>query len=61
MCARVCVGGERHVYRVLVGKRLFVRSRCRWKDNIDMIYKKQSRRAGTGFIRLRIGRSDKLL
>jgi hypothetical protein len=37
------------------GKRLCGRSRCRWKDNIGMTFRKKSGRTWTGFIWLRRG------
>jgi hypothetical protein len=30
------MGEKRNVYRLLVGKRQLIRTRCRWKDNIKM-------------------------
>ena len=59
------MGEKSNAYRVLVGKperkRPLLRYRCRWKDNIKMYLTVKDGTAGTGFIWLRIGTSNRLL
>jgi hypothetical protein len=54
------VGDGRGVYRVFMGKyegkRLLERHRCRWKDNIKMIFRKWDVRVWIGLGWLRIDR-----
>jgi hypothetical protein len=60
-----CMGEERKVCRVLVGKpegkRQVERPRCRWEDGIRMILGKLAGRVLSGFNWLRIGASGGLL
>jgi hypothetical protein len=59
------MGEERGVHRVLVGKpegkRLLVRPRCRWEDNIKMDVQKLEVVVGTGWSWLRIGTAGRHL
>jgi hypothetical protein len=50
------MGERRNAYRLLVGKRMLGRPRCRWVDNIRM-----DRVMWTGLIWLRIGTGGQLL
>jgi hypothetical protein len=59
------IGDRRGVYCVLVGKpegkRPFGRSRCRWKDKINMDLQEVGWEAWTGLMWLRIGTGGGLL
>ena len=59
-----CTEDMRGVYRVLVGrpveKRLRVRPRRRWEDNIKVDLREGDGKAWTGVIWFRIGASDRL-
>jgi hypothetical protein len=57
-----CTGEKRNIYGVLVckheGRRLLVRPRHRWKDNIKMTLQRQD---GTSFLCLKIRACSRLL
>ena len=63
-CACGANGGKKSAYKVPLGKcdgeGLFGRTRCRWKDNIEM-YPDWSERACNGFVWFRSGTSGGLL
>jgi hypothetical protein len=59
------MGEKRNAYRLLVGKpegkRLLGRQRCRWVDNIRMIWERWNGVMWTGLVCLRIGTVGELL
>jgi hypothetical protein len=56
------MGKKRKVYKFLVrkpeGNRPLGRPRCRWKNNIKIVLKKQNWEAWVAFFRLKIGPSN---